>query len=350
MLLIACELFGNCLVLDPNLSPALTDMELSLRRMSPVWARLSPVWLRDGVQAPPRHGGFKDGRRSDAATGEGSAGQDVSFLSGFLDATLSTDGDFERVLGFAGDIKLGWGNEATSAILVWGVLGESVVLLSKLLTEGDLETVLGFVGDAISVLGREATSAILFWGIADISVIDLFSRLSIDGDFVKVFGLDGSTTFSILVWGDPGNPPIECLNSFLSALSRDGDFVIIFGFDGESIFVFDTEFSLFILFLVGNLSPEGDFEVDFESGFAPEVEVSILVWGKSKQFGLPVDSDVFLSIDATLLSVLELGPRHFVPWVTEAAMLVWVTKGSSLLVILSSLITEVFLFVESVKM
>lgn len=288
------------------LSPAFTDMELSLRRMSPVWARLSPLWLRDGVQAPPRHGGFKDGRRSDAVIGEGSAGQDFSFLSGFLDAILSTDGDFERVLVFAGDIKVGWGNEATSTILVWGDLGESLVLLSKLLTEGDLETVLGFVGDALSVLGREATSAILVWGIADISVVDLFSLLSIlsiDGDFVKVFGLDGRTTvplFSILVWGDPGNPPIECLNSFLSALSHDGDFVIIFGFVGESMFVFDTEFSLFTLFLVSNLSPEGDFEVDFESGFAPEVKVSILVWGKSKHFGLPVDSELFLSIDATL--------------------------------------------------
>lgn len=101
------------------LKPAFTDMELSLRRMKPDWARLRLVWLRDGVQAPPRHGGFKDGRRSDATTGEDSTGQDFSFLNDFLDEILSTDGDFERVLGLVGDVRVGWGNEPASAIFVW---------------------------------------------------------------------------------------------------------------------------------------------------------------------------------------------------------------------------------------
>lgn len=100
------------------LKPAFTEMELSLRRMKPGWARLRLVWLRDGVQAPPRHGGFKDGRRSDATDGEGSAGQDFSFLNNFLDVIFSTDGDFDSVLGFVGDVEVGWGNEPASAIFV----------------------------------------------------------------------------------------------------------------------------------------------------------------------------------------------------------------------------------------
>lgn len=228
------------------LSPAFTDMELSLRRINPDWARLRLVWLRDGVQAPPRHGGFKDGRRS----GEDSTGQDLSFLNGFLDEILSTEGDFERVLGLVEGVKADWGNEPASAMLVWGILDNSLVLLPKLLPEGDFGTVLCFVGDAILVWGTEPFSTILFLGTGNISVFDLlnlFSILSIDGDFVMGFGLDGSTTVdlgteappSIFMWG--GNSPIEYLFSFLSILSREGDFVIIFGLVGESAFLFNTE-------------------------------------------------------------------------------------------------------------
>lgn len=140
------------------LNPALTDMELSLRRMKPDWARLRLLWLRDGVQAPPRHGGFKDGRRSEVATGEDSTGQDVSFLDGFLGAILSTEGDFER--SFVGEFKVFWGNEPGSVIFVWRVLENSLLFLSMVVTGEDFETVLGFVGDTTLAL-----SAILFWGV-----------------------------------------------------------------------------------------------------------------------------------------------------------------------------------------
>lgn len=337
------------------LNPAFTDMELSLRRMKPDGARLRLVWLRDGVQAPPRHGGFKDGRRSDAATGEGSARQDFSFLKDFLAAILSTEGDFERVLGFDGDVT-GRGNEPASAIFVWGVLDDSLSFLSMLLTEGDFKAILGFVGDAILVLGTEALSTILFWGAEVISVVDLVSLLSVlstDGDFVMVFGLDGSTTVlmgtkvlsSILICGDPGKELTEYLNSLFSTLSREGDFVRIFGLVGESVFLFDTERSLFVLlwdaeraallFLVRNLSPE-DFVADLGCGsnlcFAPKVDVSTLFLGRSKRFGLAVDSKTSLS-----LMISEVGSRPFEPRV-------------SILFTQSILFTKAFSFDEPTEM
>lgn len=239
-------------------------------------------------------------------------------------------------MGFVGD-------KSVSTIFVWGILDDSLLFLSKLEMEGDFKTVLAFVGDAILVLGTEALSTILFWVADVISVLDLLSLLSVlstDRDFVGVFGLDGRTTVlmgpkvpsSFLIRAGPGEEPIEYLNSFLSTLSREGDFVRIFGLVGESVFLFDTDRSLFILFCATEraMLPFLGLVVDLECcslfGFAPEVVVSVSVLSKSKRFGLAGDS-------VASLAILKVGSGPAEPWV-------------SLEFAKSTLFTEAFSFVE----
>lgn len=83
--------------------------------------------------------------------------------------------------------------------------------------------------------------------------------------------------------------------------------------------LFDTERSVFVLFcdaerarllfLAGSFSPE-DFVKDLQRAsllrFAPEVDVSVMGWGKSKCVGLAVDFKALVSLTA----ILEVGSRR----------------------------------------